>query len=295
MTDELLDELLPLSDFLPLLLDDELDEEDFCLMTGGTFSDSLELLEDLCLGESVLGGISGIVTAGVSLSELLELSSLLGSTGFIGSSLGRAGSLLEELLEDFLLLGESTGFGTSGTLASLSELESDDFFGEGITGDFLDELDSDLAFGGCSGTFFLDELEDDELSDFFLSTGGRDSESLELSGFSCGTIGSTLVSGTFDDELDFLSELDFDLGASGFAGTEGFSADFLEDELDDELLDFFLSTGGRDSESLELSCFSGALGSTLGSSLISGFSIDELDLDPLSEGLGGSEGFSPDL
>ena len=94
-----------------------------------------------------------------------------------------------------------------------------------------------------------------------MSTGGRDSESLELSGFSCGTIGSTLVSGTFDDELDFLSELDFDLGASGFAGTEGFSADFLEDELDDELLDFFFSTGGNFSDSLELSSDFGFTGS----------------------------------
>ena len=44
-----------------------------------------------------------------------------------------------------------------------------------------DELDSDFCLGGCSGAFFLEELEEDELFDFFLSTGGKFSLSLELS------------------------------------------------------------------------------------------------------------------
>ena len=32
--------------FIGESLEDELDDEDFCLITGGSFSDSLELLED---------------------------------------------------------------------------------------------------------------------------------------------------------------------------------------------------------------------------------------------------------
>ena len=39
--------------------DDELEEEDFCLMIGGSFSDSLELLEDFGFEGSTIGGLSG--------------------------------------------------------------------------------------------------------------------------------------------------------------------------------------------------------------------------------------------
>ena len=208
--------------------------------------------------------------------------------------------LLEELLDDFLLLGESMEglgtsecFGDSGLMSSLlSELESEDFFDLGDSPFFFDdELDLDFGLIGTSGVFSFDELEEDELLDFFLSTGGSFS-SAGTSGFDgmigsagLGFSGSNIFSFGPDlllEELeeDFLGDLGFGsttLGDSGFlisslfeldsesfsiagsagsTGSECFSGIFslCELELEDEDFgDFGLSAGRSFSDSLELS------------------------------------------
>ena len=109
-----------------------------------------------------------------------------------------------------MLFGESTdGFGSIGTTGDsgflISELELEDFLSS-----------------GNSGCFCFEELEDEELLDFFLSTEGRCSESLELSGFS-GLVMS--VTGGFS-------------GSDSVTLGESFGSDFLLESLDE---DFFLS------------------------------------------------------
>ena len=271
-----------------------------------------ELLEDsLLFGESIFE--SGLIgDSGLGLSWLSELESdedsgFKGSTtGFSGSTGGKGVSLgadfLLELLDDEpLLLGDSiTGFLTS----SLSELESD-FLSTGLTSVdfFLEELE-----------------EDDELFDFFFSISGTFSDSLELSdstfGSSFGTTGSSFISDLSESELEedfFLSgDLIGDFGSTFSFGDSGFLSSFsseLEslddflgitgstgagcigeggltgtdsflDDSDEELLDFFFSTGGSFSDSLEELeedfGFDGSAGGIIGSvGGLTGSSFDE--------------------
>ena len=128
---------------------EELDDDelfDFFLSTGGNFSSF---------------GLSGLGTIGSVVS------------GFSGSNI--SDFLLEELDEDFLLLGDltsgSTTFGDSGFLiSSLLELDSESFSG-GITGS-----------AGSFDLLSLEELDDDDFGDLGFSTGGNLSDSLESSG-----------------------------------------------------------------------------------------------------------------
>ena len=276
---------------------DELLDELLCFFFLSFFSfffllelEELELDEELlCFFLSFLEGFSGIVgtttTSFLSDFSLPELtsSSLTGSTGFTGSLGGKIGSsfespfLLDELLEESLTLGDSTRLSSIGTFGdsgfscfSLSELESEDFLGTmGSAGVFWDELDSDLGFGGSSEDFFFDELEEDEeLLDFFLSTGGRISDSLGVSGLSGNT--GDLVPDFLLEELDedfmLLGFSSFLSSSAGFVGSFGFSGEMILKELDDdELLDFLLSVG-----------FSGITGAGKGLSLFE-LELDELD------------------
>ena len=255
---------------------DDDDESDFGLTTGGNFSDSLELLDDLGFEGSVTGGFSGIdgESVGLLLSDFffslpsLELDESAGFSGSVGGSTGVT------FLSDFLL-DELLGDSNEGIFTPLTELESD-FLSAGLTS------------VGFSADFFFEELEDDdELFDFFFSMSGIFSDSLELSEDSTFGTGLSLGSDLGDSELEedffrsgdligdfgstfsfgdsgFLSSLSSELeslddflgitgstgagciGEGGLTGTDSFL-----DDSDEELLDFFFSTGGSFSDSLE--------------------------------------------
>ena len=200
---------------------EESDDEllDFFFSTGGSFSESLEELEEDF-------GLAGFFS---SLSEL-ELDDLTFSSGFRGSVGGTIGvslvpDFLLELLDDLLLLGES-GFGSISCLG-------DSGFGLSL----LSELDDDLLFGfsgnsgsvlGITGSSFGIDFLDDELDEDFLLLGD------EIEGFSSGGVGLCFSS---------LSELDSESlgkGIIGSVGLTGGSTFFpLLEELLDELLLFF--------------------------------------------------------